>query len=54
MDPTAYLYNENTVQPWKRSSVPCTEVQLEKSLTKLGIKGWADLEPGNMINIDLK
>ena len=46
MDSTAYLYNDKTVQPWKHPPVPCTEVQINKSLNLLGIRSWDELEPG--------
>ena len=46
MDTTAYLYNDKTIQPWKHPPVPCTEVQINKSLNLLGIRSWDELEPG--------
>ena len=50
MDPTVYLYNnDNTIQTWRHAPVPCTEIQINKSLNLLGIKSWDDLEPGKII-----
>ena len=46
MDTTAYLYNDKTIQPWKHPPVPCTEIQINKSLNLLGIRSWDELEPG--------
>ena len=46
MDATAYLYNDKTIQPWKHPPVPCTEIQINKSLNLLGIRSWDELEPG--------
>ena len=50
MDPTAYLYNDNASQNWKRSSTMCTEVQISKSLALLGMCSWDDLEPSKLTN----
>ena len=53
MDTAAYLYNDKTIQPWKHPPVPCTEVQINKSLNLLGIRSWDELEPGRKF-IDTK
>ena len=46
MDHTALLYNDKTIQPWRYPPVPCTEVQINKSLNQLGFRSWDELEPG--------
>ena len=50
MDPTAYLYNDTTVQTWKPLPAKAsTQVEINKSLNLLGFEKWENLDPGMLL-----